>query len=164
MNGTSDPYHEKLGDVCLSLRYVPTAGKLTIVILEAKNLKKMDVGGLSDPYVKIHLVQNGKRQKKKKTTVKKNTLNPYYNESFSFEVPSEHIEKVQVVVTVLDYDKIGKNDAIGKLFLGLNSTGTEQRHWADMLANPRRPIAQWHSKIRSCSPGEVQMFPSLGQM
>jgi len=37
----------KLGDMCFSLRYVPTAGKLTIVILEAKNLKKMDVGGLS---------------------------------------------------------------------------------------------------------------------
>lgn len=31
----------------MSLRYVPTAGKLTVVILEAKNLKKMDVGGLS---------------------------------------------------------------------------------------------------------------------
>jgi hypothetical protein len=29
------------------MRYVPTAGKLTIVILEAKNLKKMDVGGLN---------------------------------------------------------------------------------------------------------------------
>uniref|UniRef100_A0A8C1XH43 Synaptotagmin Ib n=1 Tax=Cyprinus carpio TaxID=7962 RepID=A0A8C1XH43_CYPCA len=137
--------HERLGDVCLSLRYVPTAGKLTVVVLEAKNLKKMDVGGLSDPYVKIHLMQNGKRLKKKKTTIKKNTLNPYYNESFSFEVPSEQIQKVQVVVTVLDYDKIGKNDAIGKVFIGLNSTGTEQRHWSDMLANPRRPIAQWHA-------------------
>uniref|UniRef100_A0A672Y9A5 Synaptotagmin n=1 Tax=Sphaeramia orbicularis TaxID=375764 RepID=A0A672Y9A5_9TELE len=136
---------ERLGDVCLSLRYVPTAGKLTVVILEAKNLKKMDVGGLSDPYVKIHLMQNGKRLKKKKTTIKKNTLNPYYNESFSFEVPCEQIEKVQVAVTVLDYDKIGKNDAIGKLLLGNNSTGTELRHWSDMLANPRRPIAQWHS-------------------
>ncbi|KAL2092957.1 hypothetical protein ACEWY4_010269 [Coilia grayii] len=136
---------EKLGDICLSLRYVPTAGKLTVVILEAKNLKKMDVGGLSDPYVKIHLMQNGKRMKKKKTTVKKNTLNPYYNESFSFEVPLEQIQKVQVVVTVLDYDKIGKNDAIGKVFVGMNSIGTEQRHWADMLANPRRPIAQWHA-------------------
>uniref|UniRef100_A0AAR2K9U0 C2 domain-containing protein n=1 Tax=Pygocentrus nattereri TaxID=42514 RepID=A0AAR2K9U0_PYGNA len=136
---------EKLGDICLSLRYVPTAGKLTVVILEAKNLKKMDVGGLSDPYVKIHLMQNGKRLKKKKTTIKKNTLNPYYNESFSFEVPSEQIQKVQVVVTVLDYDKIGKNDAIGKVLVGLNSSGTEQRHWADMLANPRRPIAQWHA-------------------
>uniref|UniRef100_A0A096LQV3 Synaptotagmin n=1 Tax=Poecilia formosa TaxID=48698 RepID=A0A096LQV3_POEFO len=135
---------EKLGDICFSLRYVPTAGKLTVVILEAKNLKKMDVGGLSDPYVKIHLMQNGKRLKKKKTTIKKNTLNPYYNESFSFEVPFEQIQKVQVVITVLDYDKIGKNDAIGKVFVGLNSTGTELRHWSDMLANPRRPIAQWH--------------------
>lgn len=37
----------RLGDVCFSLRYVPTAGKLTVVVLEAKNLKKMDVGGLS---------------------------------------------------------------------------------------------------------------------
>jgi hypothetical protein len=47
----------KLGDICFSLRYVPTAGKLTVVILEAKNLKKMDVGGLSGPtrkQFKIH--------------------------------------------------------------------------------------------------------------
>ncbi|XP_023390547.1 synaptotagmin-2 [Pteropus vampyrus] len=83
---------EKLGDICTSLRYVPTAGKLTVCILEAKNLKKMDVGGLSDPYVKIHLLQSGKRLKKKKTTVKKKTLNPYFNESFSFEVPFEQIQ------------------------------------------------------------------------
>lgn len=38
---------EKLGDICISLRYVPTAGKLTVCILEAKNLKKMDACGLS---------------------------------------------------------------------------------------------------------------------
>lgn len=54
-------------------------------------------------------------------------------------------QKVQIAVTVLDYDKIGKNDAIGKVLLGSNSAGAEQRHWLDMLANPRRPIAQWHS-------------------
>ncbi|KAF4792429.1 hypothetical protein TURU_122063 [Turdus rufiventris] len=100
---------------------------------------------IEHPYVKIHLMQNGKRLKKKKTTIKKNTLNPYYNESFSFEVPFEQIQKVQIVVTVLDYDKIGKNDAIGKVFVGYNSTGAELRHWSDMLANPRRPIAQWHT-------------------
>jgi len=135
----------KLGDICFSLRYVPTAGKLTIVILEAKNLKKMDVGGLSDPYVKIALMQGGKRLKKKKTSIKKCTLNPYYNESFTFEVPFEQIQKVQVIITVTDYDRIGTSDPIGKAVLGCSSEGTELRHWSDMLASPRRPIAQWHT-------------------
>ncbi|XP_068632936.1 synaptotagmin 1 isoform X2 [Battus philenor] len=135
----------KLGDICFSLRYVPTAGKLTVVILEAKNLKKMDVGGLSDPYVKIALMQNGKRLKKKKTSIKKCTLNPYYNESFTFEVPFEQIQKVNLVVTVVDYDRIGTSEPIGKVVLGYNASGTELRHWSDMLASPRRPIAQWHT-------------------
>lgn len=102
----------QLGDICFSLRYVPTSGKLTVVILEAKNLKKMDVGGLSDPYVKILLMMNGKRIKKKKTSIKKCTLNPYYNESFTFEVPFEQIQKIQLVIIVIDYDRIGKIDFI----------------------------------------------------
>lgn len=136
----------QLGDICFSLRYVPTAGKLTVVVLEAKNLKKMDVGGLSDPYVKIALMMNGKRIKKKKTSIKKCTLNPYYNESFTFEVPFEHIQKVSLVVTVVDYDRIGSSDAIGKVVLGCSApSGSELRHWMDMLASPRRPIAQWHT-------------------
>lgn len=136
---------KNLGDICFSLRYVPTAGKLTVVVLEAKNLKKMDVGGLSDPYVKIVLMQGGKRLKKKKTSIKKCTLNPYYNESFSFEVPFEQIQKVSLLITVVDYDKLGSNDAIGRVLLGCAATGAELRHWMDMLASPRRPIAQWHT-------------------
>ncbi|KAK2718060.1 synaptotagmin 1-like isoform X2 [Artemia franciscana] len=135
----------QLGDICFSLRYVPTAGKLTVVILEAKNLKKMDVGGLSDPYVKIAIVQNGKRLKKKKTSIKKCTLNPYFNESFTFEIPFEQIQKVELLITVVDYDRIGTSDPIGKVVLGCNASGTELRHWSDMLASPRRPIAQWHT-------------------
>ena len=34
--------------------------------------------------------------------------------------------------------------SLGKLVLGCCASGTELRHWTDMLANPRRPIAQWH--------------------
>ena len=56
----------------------------------------MDVGGLSDPYVKITVMLDKKRLKKKKTTVKKNTLNPYFNESFSFEIPFEQIQVCEV--------------------------------------------------------------------
>ncbi|KAI3360219.1 hypothetical protein L3Q82_014537, partial [Scortum barcoo] len=138
---------EKLGDICISLRYVPTAGKLTVNIMEAKNLKKMDVGGLSDPFVKVVLQHNGKRLKKKKTSVKQNTLNPYFNESFSFEIPFSQIQKVQVLITVYDYDKLGSNDPIGKCWIGYGASGVGLRHWSDMLANPRRPVAQWHTLL-----------------
>lgn len=135
----------KLGDICFSLRYVPTAGKLTVVILEAKNLKKMDVGGLSDPYVKLYLMMGGKRKAKKKTSIKKCTLNPYFNESFTFEIPADQMMKCSLVVTVLDYDLIGTSDPIGKVTVGYGSQGSELRHWTDMLASPRRPIANWHT-------------------
>lgn len=94
-----------------------------------------------------HARSAGKRIKKKKTSIKKCTLNPHYNESFSFEIPFELIQKVQLVLTVVDHDRIGTSEPIGKVVLGCaNTTGeSELRHWMDMLASPRRPIAQWHT-------------------
>ena len=58
-----------------------------------------------------------------------------------------HIQKVQVVITVFDYDKLGSNDPIGKSFMGYGATGVGLRHWSEMLANPRRPVAQWHTLL-----------------
>jgi Ca2+-dependent lipid-binding protein len=81
-----------LGEICFSLRYVPNTSKLTVCILEAKNLKQMDIGGLSDPFVKIYLMNGKKRLAKKKTTVQKSTLNPYFNEAFTFIIPTNLIQ------------------------------------------------------------------------
>ncbi|NXI11203.1 SYT1 protein, partial [Irena cyanogastra] len=135
---------EHLGEICFSLRYVPSTGKLTVLILEAKQLKHMDSDGLSDPFVKVHLILNRKKWKKKRTSVKKNTLSPYFNEVFVFEVPFSQIQNVDVVISVWNHDKVTKNEPIGKLFLGCRATGNQLRHWSDMLSNPRRPLAQWH--------------------
>lgn len=33
----------------------------------------------------------------------------------------------------------------GCVDVGCNSTKSELKHWSEMLANPRRPIAKWHT-------------------
>ncbi len=42
--------------------------------------------------MKVQLILDKKKWKKKKTPVKKQTLNPYFNESFTFEVSFEQIQ------------------------------------------------------------------------
>lgn len=58
----------------------------------------------TDPYVKASLVCDGRRLKKRKTSIKKNTLNPTYNEALVFDIPNENIESVSIVIAVMDYD------------------------------------------------------------
>ena len=59
----------------------------------------------TDPYVKVSLMCEGKRIKKKKTSVKKSTLNPVYNEAMVFDVPQENVEDVYLAIKVIDYDR-----------------------------------------------------------
>lgn len=144
-----DGSNQYLGDLCLSLRYVPSSGKLTVAVLEARKLKKMDITGASDPYVKIKLFDNkGKRiGKKKKTSVKSCNLNPYWNESFVFLIDEMDMKRVYIDVTVCDYDLIGSGDPIGKIMLGWNQSKLYKpgfKHWKEVLENPRRPIIKWH--------------------
>jgi len=132
------------GDICVSLRYIPTTKKLLVYLLECQNLKSTDAEGVSDPYVRITVFIDGKKAEVKKSTVKKQTLKPYYNEQFVFTVPPEKIEKSAVQFMVLDYDIIGKADVIGQITIGTGTYGPQLRHWRDMLRNPRKPMPQWH--------------------
>ena len=60
---------------------------------------------LTDPYVKISLMCEGKRIKKRKTSVKKVTLNPVYNEAMVFDVPRENVDDIYMIIKVIDYDR-----------------------------------------------------------
>ncbi|KYO39901.1 synaptotagmin-3 [Alligator mississippiensis] len=136
-----------LGEVNFSLCYLPTAGRLTVTIIRASNLKAMDLTGFSDPYVKASLMCEGRRLKKRKTSIKKNTLNPSYNEALVFDIPNESMEHVSLTIAVMDYDCIGHNEVIGMCRVGSDAEGPGREHWAEMLANPRKPIEHWHQLV-----------------
>ncbi|XP_017774749.1 PREDICTED: synaptotagmin-10-like isoform X2 [Nicrophorus vespilloides] len=143
-----------LGELMLSLCYLPTAGRLTVTIIKGRNLKAMDITGKSDPYVKVYLLCQGKRIKKKKTSVKRNTLCPVYNEALVFDVPAENIEDVCLIVKVIDYDRIGANELMGCTAIGSNFIGVGKDHWLEMLDNARKPVAQWYTLTESI-PGHI---------
>ncbi|KAL4658291.1 synaptotagmin-3 isoform X1 [Arapaima gigas] len=136
-----------LGELNFSLCYLPTAGRLTVTIIKATNLKAMDLTGFSDPYVKASLICEGRRLKKRKTSIKKNTLNPTYNEALVFDIPHENIDSVSLIIAVMDYDCIGHNEVIGMCRVGGDAEGPGREHWEAMLANPRKPIEHWHQLV-----------------
>ncbi|EPY88819.1 hypothetical protein CB1_000153022 [Camelus ferus] len=137
-----------LGELNFSLCYLPTAGRLTVTIIKASNLKAMDLTGFSDPYVKASLISEGRRLKKRKTSIKKNTLNPTYNEALVFDVAPESVENVGLSIAVVDYDCIGHNEVIGVCRVGPDAADPHGReHWAEMLANPRKPVEHWHQLV-----------------
>ncbi|XP_072407839.1 synaptotagmin-10 isoform X1 [Chiloscyllium punctatum] len=133
-----------LGEIMFSLCYLPTAGRMTLTVIKCRNLKAMDITGFSDPYVKVSLICEGRRLKKRKTTTKKNTLNPVYNEAIIFDIPPESMEQVSLSITVMDYDRVGHNEVIGVCRVGQDAEGLGRDHWNEMLAYPRKPIAHWH--------------------
>ncbi|XP_005109990.3 synaptotagmin-9 [Aplysia californica] len=133
-----------IGEVMLSLCYLPTAGRLTLTVVKARNLKAMDITGYADPYVKVCLMCQGRRIKKRKTSVQRNTLNPVFNEALVFDVPQESVEDVHLLVKVVDYDRIGSDEFMGCVTLGPKVGGQGREHWYEMLETPRRPVAQWY--------------------
>lgn len=52
------------------------------LIIQAADLAAMDLGGTSDPYVKVYLLPD--RKKKHETKVHRKTLNPTFDEKFTF--------------------------------------------------------------------------------
>ncbi|XP_044535006.1 synaptotagmin-17 [Gracilinanus agilis] len=100
----------------------------------------------SDPFVKIQLVHGLKLVKSKKTSFMRGTIDPFYNESFSFKVPQEELENASLVFTVYGHNMKSSNDFIGRIVIGQYSTGSsESNHWRRMLNTHRTAVEQWHS-------------------
>ena len=108
--GGDDRILGKIGNTVGGLTRASTndepAGTVTVRVLRATGLVAADKGGTSDPYV---VVQSGSG-KKEKTSVKKGTVNPIWDETLELSVFDV---AAPLSFEVWDHDKIGMNDSLG---------------------------------------------------
>ena len=95
------------------------AGSARVVVKRGYNLMAADKGGKSDPYVVIQAPGG----QKAKTSVKKGTVNPVWDETLVVGIADD---AAPLYLEVWDHDKIGMNDSLGagEILLGQCEPGT----------------------------------------
>lgn len=88
-----------------------------IKVKSGENLPKMDIGGTSDPYVKLTISTD--TDEWATTRCIKKSLNPTWDESFLFYVTNPTSDSLQF--KVWDKDAIGSDDLMGTLTVPLNT-------------------------------------------
>ncbi|NWQ75382.1 ESYT3 protein, partial [Columbina picui] len=94
-NGTEMP----LGEIQLTVRYASIRQSLVVLVNGCRNLVSCSNRGV-DPYVRIYLLPDRRWTSRKKTSVKKKTLNPQYDEKFEFFESLEDVKKRTLDVAV----------------------------------------------------------------
>uniref|UniRef100_A0A8C1YPC8 Uncharacterized protein n=1 Tax=Cyprinus carpio TaxID=7962 RepID=A0A8C1YPC8_CYPCA len=139
-----DEEGEERGRILISLTYKSQQSHLIVGVVRCAHLAAMDSNGYSDPFVKIHLKPDMGKKAKYKTQIKKKTLNPEFNEEFSYEVKLAELAKKTLDISVWDYDMGKSNDFIGGCQLGITAKGECLKHWYECLKNKDKKIERWH--------------------
>ena len=80
----ADEDEADFGELEFSIDYDFAKQELAISVLQCQNLPAMDMGGTSDPYVKVFILPE--KKKKFETKVHRKTLSPVFSETFVFKV------------------------------------------------------------------------------
>ncbi|CAF3799329.1 unnamed protein product [Rotaria magnacalcarata] len=119
--------NQDLGQMLLSMCYQPADSNVTIIVLKASNLPRIGTTKLMNPYFKIYMFYKNQRIFKKRSTIKRTTQCPVYNECFTFKIPDNDIENIHFEIILFDYDNHMKHEAIGTCSIGKEMN----QHWND---------------------------------
>lgn len=110
------------GQVEFGLQYNYKAGALEICVKQCKDLAAVDQKrNRSDPYVKVYLLPDKSKSGKRKTKVKKHTLNPVFDETLKFHLSLSGLETRTLWLTVWHSDMFGRNDFLGEVMMPLEN-------------------------------------------
>ena len=101
---------------------------------------------VSDPYIKVYLHHKLIRQYQWKSSIKKQTVSPIYNERFQFNVLEMSLDEVTLEILVMDYDRFGRDSVIGSVQIGADvSEDLCKTHWEELVSTPSHAVSRWHS-------------------
>ncbi|XP_043252616.1 uncharacterized protein LOC122397499 isoform X1 [Colletes gigas] len=110
------------GEVEFALQYDYKHLTFEVHVTKCKNLAPVDVKRKrSDPYVKVYLLPDKSKSGKRKTKVKKHTLNPEFNETLKFHMSLSGLETRTLWLTVWHSDMFGRNDFLGEVQMPLEN-------------------------------------------
>uniref|UniRef100_A0A0N4ZPC1 C2 domain-containing protein n=1 Tax=Parastrongyloides trichosuri TaxID=131310 RepID=A0A0N4ZPC1_PARTI len=114
----------EFGEVLLSFSYLSKAQRLTVNVFKGRNLCIASNDFQANSCIRISLVhlQSDKRIKRKKTSSKKNTCNPQFNESLNFNVPKNSLcDMLLEIEAITEYGTFGmSHKGLGKINIPLH--------------------------------------------
>ncbi|XP_067350133.1 synaptotagmin-like protein 2 isoform X2 [Channa argus] len=109
------------GSIQFAVNYIQKLGEFHIFVVHCKDLAMADTKkSRCDPYVKCYLLPDKSKLGKRKTTVKKKTLNPTYNEILKFTIKMEELKTQNLNISVWHNDTLGRNSFLGEVDLDLS--------------------------------------------
>ena len=156
------------GEVLVGVYYKNS--QLHIHVERARGLAAADSNGYSNPYIKTYLLPDKAKHTKQKTSIKKKTLEPVYNEElfvslslffirlFRMFFPifvQYHISKSEfgsrtLLVTVWDWNKFGKNQFLGEIRLPLSSL--------ELIDSSNQPGLWYPLQDKVCRPVHLELI------
>lgn len=123
----SDVNDENKGQLEIRYSLLPILGPamLDVQVLRARSLLAADRGGTSDPYMRIHVGNDVKNAMK--TTVKKKTLEPVWEENMSIRLESAQ-RRQHLYLECFDKDMVGADDSLGRNVLELGDIVKKQTY------------------------------------
>uniref|UniRef100_A0A8C3RLI3 Synaptotagmin-like protein 4 n=1 Tax=Chelydra serpentina TaxID=8475 RepID=A0A8C3RLI3_CHESE len=116
------------GEIAFSLSYEHKTQILFIHVKECRQLAYADEAKKrSNPYVKTYLLPDKSRQGKRKTTIKRNSVNPLYNELLKYEISMSHLLTRTLQFSVWHHDRFGRNTFLGEVEIPMNSWNFESQ-------------------------------------
>ncbi|XP_044513778.1 synaptotagmin-4 [Gracilinanus agilis] len=111
---------DKLGTLFFSLEYNFEKKAFIVNIKEARGLPAMDEQSMtSDPYIKMTILPEKKH--KVKTRVLRKTLDPAFDETFTFYgIPYSQIQDLVLHFIILSFDRFSRDDIIGEVLIPLS--------------------------------------------